>query len=79
MTDRQWLSEDRDWRADDIGSPPVEFQYSRMAKRIGVLAAVALSFALAACTSPTAPAAPHDTRVNAPMSSAAGTLMGSDT
>jgi hypothetical protein len=50
-----------------------------MAKRFGILAAVALTCALAACTNPTAPtAAPHASGVNPPVS-AAGTLIGSDT
>ena len=47
-----------------------------MAKRIGILAAIALTFALAACTNPTAPAAqPH---VGTSQMSA-GTLIGADT
>ena len=52
-----------------------------MAKRYGLIAAVALlSGALAACTSPTAPAATHTqpTHHAAPMSSA-GTLIGAET
>jgi len=53
-----------------------------MAKRSGLLAAVALVLsALAACSNPTAPAATqstHSTHQVAPMSSA-GTLVGSDT
>lgn len=47
-----------------------------MAKRFGILAAVALTFAVAACTSPTAPSqvAPHVTQAQ----SAGGVLAGGD-
>ena len=50
-----------------------------MVKRLGILAAVALTFALAACTDPTAPAAPQQSHVGATPMSAAGVLIGSDT
>ena len=50
-----------------------------MAKRFGLLAAVALvSSVLAACSNPTAPAATSQSHHLAPQSSA-GTLVGSDT
>ena len=85
-----WLAHDRDWRADDMGAPQTKANYSvdgirtlhdteeRMLKRFGLIAAVALvSGALAACTSPTAPAANPSTHHVPPAS--AGTWVGSDT
>lgn len=49
-----------------------------MVKRFGILAAVALPFALAACTNPTAPAAPQQSHVISTQSAAGGVLMGGD-
>jgi hypothetical protein len=86
-----WLAHDPDWRGDDICAPQSKANYSvdgietlhdteeRMAKRFGLLAAVALvSGLLAACTSPTAPAATSQAHHPVPQSSA-GVLSGSDT
>lgn len=49
-----------------------------MAKRLGILAAVTLTAALAACTNPTAPAAPQQSHVSSMQSAAGGVLMGGD-
>jgi hypothetical protein len=51
-----------------------------MFKRFGILAAVALTCALAACTDPTAPAATSPAaHVGAPQMSGSGVMMGGDT
>lgn len=75
-----------------MGAPQPEANYSldgietlheteeRMAKRFGLLAAVALiSGVLAACTSPTAPAATSPSAHRTMPQQSAGTLWGSDT
>ena len=87
-----WLAHDPDWRGDDICAPQSKANYSvdgietlhdteeRMAKRFGLLAAVALvSGLLAACTNPMAPAATPSAHHTTMPQQSAGTLWGSDT